>query len=60
MHFLQRITVRAATDQNICVIFFVTVSRYFKFLKNCLNKGIYTLLGPAKMWPIKVRVLKTI
>ena len=26
MHFLRKITVRAATDQNVCVIFFVTVS----------------------------------
>ena len=26
MHFLRKITVRAATDQNVCIIFFVTVS----------------------------------
>ena len=26
MHFLQKITMRAAMDQNVCVIFFMTVS----------------------------------
>ena len=26
MHFWRKITLRAATDQNVCVIFFVTVS----------------------------------
>ena len=26
MHFLRKITMRAAMDQNVCIIFFVTVS----------------------------------
>ena len=26
MHFFRKITERAATDQNVCIIFFVTVS----------------------------------
>ena len=32
MHFLGKITVRAVTDQNACIIFFVTVSRISKGL----------------------------
>ena len=36
MHFLQKITVRVATDKNVCIIFFVTVSMLFLHL-SCIS-----------------------
>ena len=32
IHFLQKITVRVATDKNVCIIFFVTVSSYTHYV----------------------------
>ena len=49
MHFLQKITVRAATDQNVCVIFFVTVSMIE--IKEYLQlSGLYIKLSYNKQY----------
>ena len=44
MHFLQKITMRVATDKNVCIIFFITVSNMqgtsnFTLAFEALNMG---------------------